>query len=195
MKYGKRLRNEVEKSFPGWGGDFISYKQLKKQLNLIDPLSRPRKRSRISIGDIFDAGNGRDDVNSMRVNVGFTTLLGEELQKVNTFYIDKEEDYIIRLKELQDMEANLSCHREMLNLQKDILEFHGEMVQLLQYSVLNSTGFVKIVKKHKKRSGSSIHVSFMPRVLEQPIFSTGLLYKLMKECEAMLYRLFLDDEP
>ncbi|XP_044483961.1 SPX domain-containing protein 2-like [Mangifera indica] len=192
MKYGKRLRNEVERSFPEWRGEFISYKQLKKQLNLIDPVSRPRKRPRISIGEIFDTGYGRNDVNSMTVNVGFTRLLDEEMQKVNTFYIDKEEDYIIRLKELQDMEANLSCRKEMLNLQKDILDFHAEMVLLLHYSVLNSTGFVKIVKKHNKRAGASIHVSFMPRALEQPIFSTGLLYKLMKECEAMLHRLFLD---
>lgn len=98
MKYGKRLRNEVERSFPEWRGEFISYKQLKKQLNLIDPVSRPRKRPRISIGEIFDTGYGRNDVNSMTVNVGFTRLLDEEMQKVNTFYIDKEEDYIIRLK-------------------------------------------------------------------------------------------------
>lgn len=98
MKYGKRLRKEVEKSFPEWRGKFICYKQLKKQLNLIDPMSRPRKRTRVSVGDVFDTRNGRNDANLMRVNIGFTRLLDQELQKVNTFYIDKEEDYIIRLK-------------------------------------------------------------------------------------------------
>lgn len=94
MKYGKRLREEIERCLPEWRGEFISYKQLKKQLNLIDPVSRAKKRSRISIEDLLHAGNGRVDVNFMR----FTQLLDVELHKVNTFYIDKEEDYVIRLK-------------------------------------------------------------------------------------------------
>lgn len=93
MKYGKRLRDEVERTFPDWSGEFISYKQLKKQLNLTDPnkraLKRPYKRPRITIADILDAG---------RFNVNFSLLLNHELEKVNRFYVDKEEDYIIRLK-------------------------------------------------------------------------------------------------
>ncbi|ESR40504.1 SPX domain-containing protein 2 [Citrus sinensis] len=192
MKYGKRLREEIERCLPEWRGEFISYKQLKKQLNLIDPVSRAKKRSRISIEDLLHAGNGRVDVNFMR----FTQLLDVELHKVNTFYIDKEEDYVIRLKELKNMEANLCCRETMLNLQKSILDFHAEMVCLLHYSVLNSTGFRKIVKKQKKRASSSnVQFNSVPRVLDQPFLSTELLYNLMKECEAMLYRLFLAGEP
>lgn len=95
MKYGKRLRDEIERCLPEWRGEFISYKQLKKQLNLIDPVSRAKKRSAgISIEDFFLAGNGRVDVNFMK----FNQLLDVELHKVNTFYIDKEEDHVIRLK-------------------------------------------------------------------------------------------------
>ncbi|KAJ4718381.1 SPX domain-containing protein [Melia azedarach] len=159
-------------------------------------MERARKRSRISIEDFLEAGNGREDVNLMRVNIGFTRLLDEQLQKINRFYIEKEEDYVIQLQELKDREANLESSMEMLNLQQDVLDFHGEMVSLLHYSFLNSTGFMKIVKKHKKRAGSpNVQLSFMPRVLEQPFFSTDLLYNLMRECEAMLYRLFLAGEP
>ncbi|KAH7565051.1 hypothetical protein ACOSP7_020859 [Xanthoceras sorbifolium] len=186
MKYGKRLRDEVERSFPEWRGEFISYKRLKKQLNLIDPERRAMKRPRFSIEQLLDAG---------RFDVGFTRLLNNELEKVNRFYIDKEEDYIIRLKELQNRESNLECSKEMLNLQNDILDFHAEMVLLLHYTVFNSTGFIKIVKKHNKKAGASIEFSFMPRVLEQPFFSTGLLYNLMRECEAMLRRLLLHNDP
>ncbi|TXG69329.1 hypothetical protein EZV62_004264 [Acer yangbiense] len=171
-KYGKQLRDEVERSIPEWRGEVISYKRLKIQLN--------------SIENLLDSG---------RFDVGFTRLLNNELDKVNRFYIDKEEDYVIRLKELQNRASNLECRTEMLNLQKDILDFHKEMVLLLHYTFLNSTGFIKIVKKHNKRAGVSIQLSFMPRVLEQPFFSTDLLYNLMTECQAMLHRLFLDDEP
>ncbi|KAK2651606.1 hypothetical protein Ddye_011462 [Dipteronia dyeriana] len=186
MKYGKQLRDEVERSFPEWRAEFISYKRLKIQLKLIDPGKSARKRPRFSIENLLDAG---------RFDVGFTRLLNKELDKVNRFFIDKEEDYVIRLKELQNRESNLECSTEMLNLQKEILDFHKEMVLLLQYTFLNSTGFIKIVKKHNKRAGVSVQLSFMPRVLEQPFFSTDLLYNLMTECKAMLHRLFLDDEP
>ncbi|KAK3219397.1 hypothetical protein Dsin_013367 [Dipteronia sinensis] len=182
MKYGKQLREEVERSFPEWRGEFISYKRLKILLKLIDPGKMPR----FFIENLLDSG---------RFDVGFTRLLNNELDKVNRFYIDKEEDFVIRLKELQNRESNLECSTEMLNLQKEILDFHKELVLLLHYTFLNSTGFIKIVKKHNKRAGVSIQLSFMPRVLEQPFFSTDLLYNLMTECKAMLHRLFLDDEP
>ncbi|KAG6792414.1 hypothetical protein POTOM_001562 [Populus tomentosa] len=39
MKYQKRLRDEVERVLPEWKGQFICYKGLKKQLNLIHPRS------------------------------------------------------------------------------------------------------------------------------------------------------------
>ena len=37
MKYDKILRSEVERTFRGWKGQFISYKKLKKQLKLNYP--------------------------------------------------------------------------------------------------------------------------------------------------------------
>ncbi|KDP37095.1 hypothetical protein JCGZ_06151 [Jatropha curcas] len=185
MKYGKRLRNEIEGTFPEWKGQFISYKKLKKQLKLIFPGSGrfgstsrwPRFATRRFL-----------EVNNMGIRIGFTRLLDNELNKINRFYFDKEEDYIIRLKELQIRAANLQSDEEKLQVQKDILDFHGEMVLLLNYSVLNFTGVVKIVKKHNKRTGTNFQFSSLP------FFSTDLLYKLMKECETMLRRLFFPDD-
>ncbi|CAK7356912.1 unnamed protein product [Dovyalis caffra] len=189
MKYGKRFRDEVERTLPEWKGQFICYKRLKKQLKLINPrLSRGRRMhnhwSRFATGRFLD-------VNNFRERIGFTRLLDSELNKVNTFYFDKEEDYIIRLKELQLRAENLDCNEEKLQVQQDILNFHAEMVLLLHYSVLNFTGLVKIVKKHNKRTGTSFQFSSLPRVMQQPFFSTDLLYKLMRKCETMLDELFL----
>lgn len=82
-KYGNG--DKIEQSFPEWRGEFISYKQLKRQLNLTDPKRRPYKNRRITSPDILDQ---------------FILLLNHELDKVNRFYLDKEEDYIIRLKVL-----------------------------------------------------------------------------------------------
>ncbi|XVF86469.1 hypothetical protein PTKIN_Ptkin18bG0042800 [Pterospermum kingtungense] len=175
MKHGKKHRAEVAKSLPEWKDMFMSYKGLKKKVKLINPHSSGMKRSRSS------------------ENMGFTLLLDRELDKINTFYIDKEEDYIIRFRELEIRAENLNANEEMLELHKEISSFHSEMVMLHHYSVINFAGLIKIVKKHKKRTGGS--VNYMPRVLQQPFFSTDLLYNLIKGCEAILERLFPPNHP
>lgn len=58
-----------------------------------------------------------------------------------------------------------------------------------------STGLVKILKKYDKRTGALIRLPFIQKVLQQPFFTTDLLYKLVKECESMLDRLFPVNEP
>ncbi len=57
------------------------------------------------------------------------------------------------------------------------------------------TGLVKILKKYDKRTGALIRLPFIQKVLQQPFFTTDLLYKLVKECEAMLDGLFPKYEP
>ncbi|KAG6466130.1 hypothetical protein ZIOFF_076081 [Zingiber officinale] len=49
---------------------------------------------------------------------------------------------------------------------------------------------VKIGKKYDKRTGALIRQPFIEKVLQQPFFTTDLLYKLVKECVAMLDHLF-----
>ncbi|KAG6522270.1 hypothetical protein ZIOFF_019408 [Zingiber officinale] len=49
---------------------------------------------------------------------------------------------------------------------------------------------VKILKKYDKRTGALIRQPFIEKVLQQPFFTTDLLYKLVKECMAMLDHLF-----
>lgn len=49
---------------------------------------------------------------------------------------------------------------------------------------------VKILKKYEKRTGALIRLPFIQKVLQEPFFTTDLLYKLVKECEAMLDSLF-----
>lgn len=54
---------------------------------------------------------------------------------------------------------------------------------------------MKILKKYDKRTGALIRLPFIQKVLQQPFFTTDLLYKLVKECETMLDRLFPTNEP
>lgn len=49
---------------------------------------------------------------------------------------------------------------------------------------------MKILKKYDKRSGALIRLPFIQKVLQEPFFTTDVLYKLVKECETMLDHLF-----
>ncbi|KAK9697831.1 hypothetical protein RND81_08G064100 [Saponaria officinalis] len=200
MKFGKSLSNQIEETLPEWRDKFLSYKDLKKKLKLIIPKNnpddqenRPIKKQRISCdGDCVTA----DEEGMTKEEVNFLRLLEDELEKFNTFFVEQEEDYIIRLKELRDRvaKAKNSNYEEMLKIRKEIVDFHGEMVLLENYSALNYTGLVKILKKYDKRTGALIRLPFIQRVLQQPFFTTDLIYKLVKECERMLDRLFPTDD-
>ncbi|KAI9191194.1 hypothetical protein LWI28_004942 [Acer negundo] len=223
MKFGKSLSNQIEETLPEWRDKFLSYKDLKKRLKLIEPTrlgDRPSKRPRF------------DDSGTMsREEIDFIKLLEDEMEKFNTFFVEKEEEYIITLKELQDRvalalaKANdsneeiikirkeiVDFHGEMVLLEnysalnytvviktkmrKEIVDFHGEMVLMENYSALNYTGLVKILKKYDKRTGALIRLPFIQRVLQQPFFTTDLLYKLVKQCETMLDCLFpMNEKP
>ncbi|KAF3962781.1 hypothetical protein CMV_012747 [Castanea mollissima] len=196
MKFGKSLSNQIEETLPEWRDKFLSYKELKKKLKLIEPKSggeRPSKRARLDSGDAAEIGAG-DGMSKEEID--FETLLEDELEKFNSFFVEKEEEYIIRLKELQDRVAKAKdFNEEMIKIRKEIVDFHGEMVLLENYSALNYTGLVKILKKYDKRTGALIRLPFIQKVLQQPFFTTDMLYKLVKECEAMLDGLFPKCEP
>ncbi|KAF3453700.1 hypothetical protein FNV43_RR04141 [Rhamnella rubrinervis] len=197
MKFGKSLSNQIEETLPEWRDKFLSYKELKKRLKLIEPKSgdRPLKRPRVDAsGDAADAGD-KDGMSEEEID--FIRLLEDELEKFNSFFVEKEEEYIIRLKELQDGVAKAKDYNEeIIKVRKEIVDFHGEMVLLENYSALNYTGLVKILKKYDKRTGALIRLPFIQKVLQQPFFTTDLLYKLVKECETMLDQLFpMNEQP
>ncbi|KAK6941662.1 SPX domain [Dillenia turbinata] len=201
MKFGKSLSNQIEETIPEWRDKFLSYKELKKRLKLIgnpkrerenggedrdyDEEKRPEKRQRV------EEETETEESTMSREEVDFEKLLEAELEKFNTFFVEKEEEYIIRLKELKDRVAKAKdSNEEIMKIRKAIVDFHGEMVLLENYSALNYTGLVKILKKYDKRTGALIRLPFIQKVLQQPFFTTDLLYKLVKACEAMLDSLF-----
>ncbi|KGN60680.1 SPX domain-containing protein 1 [Cucumis sativus] len=194
MKFGKSLSNQIEETLPEWRDKFLSYKELKKRLKLVEPKGgeRPSKRPRIdAAGSCYVEDGEKDDFSSSTEEMNFIKLLEDELEKFNSFFVEKEEEYIIRLKELQDRVGKaMDSNEEMIKIRKEIVDFHGEMVLLENYSALNFTGLVKILKKYDKRTGALIRLPYSQKVLQQPFFTTDLLYSLVKQCEMMLDLLF-----
>jgi SPX domain protein involved in polyphosphate accumulation len=94
MKFGKSLSNQIEETLPEWRDKFLSYKDLKKKLKLIE---RPAKRARVSDeGSAMATGVGESGMT--REEIDFMLLLEDELDKFNYFFVEKEEEYIIRQK-------------------------------------------------------------------------------------------------
>ncbi|XP_022754499.1 SPX domain-containing protein 1-like isoform X2 [Durio zibethinus] len=197
MKFSKSLSILIEEALPDWKDKFLSYKDLKKQLKLIYPKDgskkQPNKRPRLDSTDGGDGGCKEESEVSKEV-MDFISLLEVEIEKFNAFFVEKEEDYVIKWRELQDRAAKAKVsNEELMEVGREIVDFHGEMVLLENYSALNYT--VKIIKKYDKRSGALVRLPFIQKVLQQPFYSTNVLNKLVKECEMVLNHLFSMNEP
>ncbi|KAK7266440.1 hypothetical protein RIF29_19084 [Crotalaria pallida] len=181
MKFGKEFKTHLEETIPEWRDKFLCYKPLKKLLNHHLPTNP-----------------------NIHPQPWFLQILNQELEKFNDFYVDKEEDFVIRFQELKDRIEQLkekSSHgemctsdcefsEEMMDIRKDLVTIHGEMVLLKNYSSLNFAGLIKILKKYDKRTGELLRLPFTQIVLRQPCFTTEPLTRLVHECEANLELLF-----
>ncbi|KAL6322970.1 hypothetical protein AAG906_022873 [Vitis piasezkii] len=54
----------------------------------------------------------------------------------------------------------------MGKIRKDMVDFHGEMVLLENYSNINYTGLAKILKKYDKRTGGLLRLPFIQKALQ-----------------------------
>jgi SPX domain protein involved in polyphosphate accumulation len=97
MKFWKSLSNLIEETVPDWRDEFLSYKDLKKQLKLIYPKDGDKplnKRPRLD-NDQMDGGDG-DGGEVEKEVIDFVRVLEDEMEKFNAFIVEKEEDSVIK---------------------------------------------------------------------------------------------------
>ncbi|XP_077243153.1 SPX domain-containing protein 3-like [Tasmannia lanceolata] len=193
MKFGKWLKQQIEQTLPEWRDKFLSYKDLKKLIRLI------------SLAPTLQSPE------SGKAEADFISLLNAEIDKFNAFFMEQEEDFIIRQKEQKERIERMMVtvaptsprpleteYREQMRMfRKDIVNFHGEMVLLVNYSIVNYTGLAKILKKYDKQTGRLLRLPFIEKVLQQPFFTTDLISKLVKECEntmELVFPMITEDE-
>ncbi|MED6107405.1 SPX domain-containing protein [Stylosanthes scabra] len=193
MKFGKRLKQQIQDSLPEWRDKFLSYKELKKLVKLISaaPIRR-RNESSLEYG---------------KAECDFVYLLDIEIDKFNGFFMEQEEEFVIRhenlkqkIKRVVDLwgpnginPSEENYKEEMEKIRKAIVDFHGEMVLLVNYSNINYTGLAKILKKYDKRTGGLLRLPFIQKVLVQPFYTTDIISNLVKECESIIDRVFPAD--
>ncbi|XP_020243323.1 SPX domain-containing protein 1-like [Asparagus officinalis] len=111
MKFGKSLSNQIEETLPEWRDKFLSYKYLKKKLKLIAVGGdRSAKRTKTSAGGGYKMTREEEEFWSLE----------DELEKFNVFFVEKEEEYVIREKELQDLVAMVMMResKELMKVRK-----------------------------------------------------------------------------
>mmetsp|Transcript_1261 Transcript_1261/g.2319 ORF Transcript_1261/g.2319 Transcript_1261/m.2319 type:complete len:481 (+) Transcript_1261:56-1498(+) len=177
-----------------------SHTKSKKEQQNVVRMTRKRKRD-LS----FDGKNklDRDDVSdsdaSLRGNVArglnepsekFMETLRREVHKVNDFFLDKEEDYVIRYGFLTTEVSQALMHglgrAETLDLKRKLIDLHGELVLLENFAHVNHVGFRKILKKHDKKTGMNIRHTYLNAVLETPFLHSDTIAKLLDGTEAQL---------
>ncbi|CAA0813569.1 SPX domain-containing protein 3 [Striga hermonthica] len=87
MKFGKKLKHQIEQSSPEWREKFLTYKELKKLVKSISTGSGTLNKS----SDYVEA-------ETINAEAKFTCLLNHEIEKFNAFFVEQEEDFIIRHK-------------------------------------------------------------------------------------------------
>ncbi|XP_031254135.1 SPX domain-containing protein 4 [Pistacia vera] len=216
MKFGKEFRTHLEETLPEWRDKFLCYKPLKKLLKDFPSSSDfaqapppPATSTTTSVDHHRHHHDHHDDVppSLLHLQHGFVRILTEELEKFNDFYVDKEEDFVIRFQELKEriervkekssgvFSSESEFSEEIMDIRKEFVTIHGEMVLLKNYSSLNFAGLVKILKKYDKRTGGLLRLPFTQLALHQPFFTTESLTRLVHECEENLELLFpLEEE-
>ncbi|KAJ4835392.1 SPX domain-containing protein 4 [Turnera subulata] len=216
MKFGKEFKTHLEETLPEWRDKFLCYKPLKKLLKNLPSTAADPDSLRLDPHHRSEA----EAAALVELQDWFVKILNEELEKFNDFYVDKEEDFVIRLQDLgcyfplvevliafkelkerietlkekssQDgvLASDSEFSEEMMDIRKDLVAIHGEMVLLKNYSSLNFAGLVKILKKYDKRTGGLLRLPFTQLALHQPFFTTEPLTRLVRDCEANLELLF-----
>lgn len=182
MKFGKVLHVTTE-YFPE--KRFLRYKDLKKLLKAIAPLNKPLESHEETGGT--DASPAACSVCVGRSK--FINLLNEELRELNAYFIGQEEEMVIRLQALESV-PNAAKPEEKLKYSNSLVQFHGEVISLLHWGILNYAAIAKILKKHDKLiSDHPIRRSYLESVVHQPFYSTEYLERLAKRCEELIEEL------
>ncbi|KAF2313598.1 hypothetical protein GH714_012331 [Hevea brasiliensis] len=177
MKFGKEFKTHLEETLPDWRDKFLCYKPLKKLLKQFPATSDGSS----TFHPIFllhqrlpsppapasadyphpESGTNRSLV---LLQEWFIRILNEELDKFNDFFVDKEEEFIIRFQELKERIERLKeqsskngvftseseFSEEMMDIRKDLVTIHGEMVLLKNYSSLN---FAEVIESTAATQG------------------------------------------
>lgn len=185
MKFGKYLASR-QLELPEYSGHFIDYKALKKLIK--------------QLGGGLDIQSPDQFLIQQKLKENkalFFFRVERELDKVNSFYLEKQANLAVNLDLLlmkkdelltKLSELALSAEKSNLNFKNSILflnlyqsfkKIHQDLLRLQQFIELNEAGFLKVVKKWDKRSKSHTKELFLQTAVSvQPVFHKNEINEL-----------------
>jgi len=207
MKFAAVLRDSVAE-LPDTEDLFKKYKQLKKSLKRItavpgaavqDSGSRPDDASDSDVpcnDNLLSEANEatEEEAHSSilldpEMEAEFLRVITEDVSELNERYIEKEEDNVISFESLVDSSLQARSHDEKAAVYRAFIDFHGELLMILHWSILAYTGLVKILKKHRKRTGATLHAPHLEHLLSQPFCSVQVTSDMVRQTEVYVTRL------
>ena len=147
--------------------------------------------------------NEKDGQTMCEYEQEFVRVLREDVERINTYFMEQEESNVIKLQDLIDRYEKLqpeksnssgSCSAgDVERLRSQFVDLHGELVLLLHWSIVNYAGVLKILKKHDKMLGGHAQKQLMSSILHQPFTSTESINQLVNTAENYVQRLASDD--
>ncbi|KAG9325375.1 hypothetical protein KVV02_004150 [Mortierella alpina] len=186
MKFGKQIQFQ---QIAEWQNHYMSYKGLKK---IINSLIQEKAQTSVTIAASPPPGSApvipEDEYSKFLQSqkAAFFFKLERELEKVNTFYLQKESELKVRLRSLIDKEKVILSRQgrpgtssSINSLKEAFRQFEQDLNKLQKFVETNGTGFRKILKKWDKRSKSSTKELYLSRQVElQPCFNQDAMVEL-----------------
>ncbi|KAI8332949.1 hypothetical protein EDC96DRAFT_526232 [Choanephora cucurbitarum] len=187
MKFGKQIQSQ---QFTEWSPYYLDYKGLKKFISSL--LNTPADSLKALGLPPIDLEEDRAKLLQSQ-KAAFFFKLERELEKINSFYLQKENELKVRLRSLIDKKKVLQSDLRRLKhastlfkaIQEAFVQFEQELTKIQKYVELNNEGFRKILKKWDKRSKSSTKELYLSRQIDiQPCFNTQVLCELSDTASA-----------
>ncbi|SAL97291.1 hypothetical protein [Absidia glauca] len=180
--FGKHIQSQ---QLTEWSTHYLDYKGLKKFISKLLNMSSEE----LAIAGLLTCASPEEDRAKLLQSqkAAFFFKLERELEKINSFYLQKENELKIRLRTLIDKKKILQSDTRRLKhaytllnaIQEAFIQFEQELNKIQKYIELNNEGFRKILKKWDKRSKSSTKELYLSRQIDiQPCFNTLFLCEL-----------------
>jgi len=153
MKFGKRLVRQADKSIASY---YVDYCNLKREL-----------KKTVTEGDL----EGKN----------WSNMLDQELKKVNTFYLEKEEELENQLKRFEDNPDQVAS--------PSFQDFCRFLEILRYYVVLNYMSIYKITKKRNKMLKNAKSKEYLTVLMDQPFYTSLNLARIAVNTELLALKL------
>ncbi|EMC97543.1 hypothetical protein BAUCODRAFT_33261 [Baudoinia panamericana UAMH 10762] len=193
MKFGKHIQKR-QLDIPEYAASFVDYKALKKLIKKLSATPILPAHQVSAEGEIL-----QDPQASLQANKAtFFFRLERELEKVNTFYLQKEAELKLRLRTLLDKKRALQSRAtpasklssSYVSLDEGFRLFSNDLDKLQQFVEVNQTAFSKILKKWDKTSKSRTKELYLSRAVDvQPCFNRDIISDLSDQATTGLLEL------